>query len=259
MFNKKGQVTMFIILGIVLLAVIFAVFYFLGDKIIKQSETEIIFTESSVEPLKDYVEGCIKEHGDVVLELIGTHGDFNSNPGLGIMYHNEKINYLCYTEEHGPCFNRNPFLENYYETGISEYLSTELNSCIDLNFLRDEGYIVETGDLLVSTTIGEKVVIVTVDYPITMSKGETVIEETRFSKTFDIPLGKLLDATKDIIEYESDPESLPIMEFDVLNYNIRTLGEVEIEVDTIGDSRLYFISSRNNDYVYRFAVQKWVN
>ena len=51
--NKRGQVTVFIILGIFIVAVVFLVFYFLGDRIIKQSETNVVFDDSGVEPLKN--------------------------------------------------------------------------------------------------------------------------------------------------------------------------------------------------------------
>lgn len=257
--DKKSQVTMFIILGIIILAVIFAVFYFLGDKIIKQSEKETVFTESSLEPLKDFVEGCIEVEGDKALDLIGRYGDISEDPGFGVMYHYDKIKYLCYTDNYSACYNRVPFLESYYEKQIDEYILDKLNNCIDLDLIRNEGYTVQAGELGVSTTIGEKVVIINVNYPIKISKGETVIEENRFSNTFAVPLGKIFEGVKDVIAYESNPDSLPIMRFDIVSYNLRTLGMIEISRDTIGDSVIYFVKLRDNDYTFRFAVRKWVH
>jgi hypothetical protein len=257
--NKKSQVTMFIILGIVIVAVVFFIFYFLGDTIIKQSEKDITFTESSLEPLKDYVERCVERHGGEALRLIGIYGDLSDNPGTGVMYHYEKINYLCYTENYGACYVRIPFLEKYYEEKIDEYVLNELRSCINLESIRNEGYSVTSGELSVDTNIGENVVIININYPIKISKGDTVIDENRFSKTFEIPLGAILKAAGEIVEYESNPESLPILPFNILAYNLRTLGKVEINMDTIEDSTIYFIKVKNNNYVYRFATRKWVH
>src|SRR3989344_4564829 len=111
--NKRGQVTSFIILGIVLVVIAFVVFYFFGDVLIKQKK-EVIFDESEIEPLKNYVEECIKLNGEDGLNLIGKQGG-DINLGLYKIYHNEMINYLCYTENYSACYNRRPFLEKHIE------------------------------------------------------------------------------------------------------------------------------------------------
>lgn len=257
--SKKSQVTMFIILGIVIVTVVFFVFYFLGDRIMKQSEKDITFTESSLEPLKDYVERCIEKNGEEALKLIGRYGELSNNPGTGVMYHYEKINYLCYTENYSACYVRIPFLEKYYEEKIDNYMLNELRSCINLELIREEGYAVTSGELNVDTNIGDEVVIINVNYPIKITKGDTVIDENRFSKTFDVPLGIILKAAGEVVEYESNPESLPILPFNTIAYNLKTLGKVEINLDTIEDSTIYFIKLKDNNYVYRFATRKWIH
>ncbi|MBU2633931.1 MAG: hypothetical protein KJ674_01675 [Nanoarchaeota archaeon] len=255
--NKKGQVTTFIILGIVLVVIAFIVFYFFGEILTKEKK-EVMFDESEIEPLKNYVEECIKLNGDEGLELIGKNGgdiDFS----LYKMYHDEMISYLCYTEEYSSCYNRRPFLEKHIEDELNVFMLERLMNCVDLDLIRSEGYTVTDGEMVVDTSIGEEVVIINVNYPVTISKGNDVIKEERFSETFNIPLGKLIKTVNDIIDYESHPNLDPIMEFDVLTYMIRYLGEIEISVDVMENSRIYFINKKNDDYVFRFATQKWVN
>lgn len=254
--NKRGQVTSFIILGIVLVVIAFVVFYFFGDVLIKQKK-EVVFDESELEPLKNYIDECIKINGDEGLNLIGKQGG-DINLGLYKMYHNEMINYLCYTEEYKPCYNRKPFLEKHIESELNIYMLEKLRNCIDLDLIRSEGYIVEDSELIVDTNIGDEVVIINVNYPITISKGNDVIGEERFSETFNIPLGKLINVAEDIIDYESDPNLTPVMEFDVLSYMMRYMGDVEIRVDNVQNSRIYFINEKGDNFIFRFATQKWV-
>ena len=61
--NKRGQATVFIILGIVIVAVVFLIFYFLGDKITRESEIDVVFDESSLEPLKIMLRNALKAAG----------------------------------------------------------------------------------------------------------------------------------------------------------------------------------------------------
>ncbi|MBL7147894.1 MAG: hypothetical protein ISS82_03650 [Nanoarchaeota archaeon] len=255
--DKKSQVTMFIILGIVILAVIFSVFYFLGDRILKQSEKDVVFTESSLEPLKDYVEDCIKKYGDEGLDLVGKQGgDIEPEFYLTYTFLNEdyssKINYLCYTESFEPCANRRPLLARHVENELKNYIMNGLNTCVDLELIRNEGYKIEEGERELDVSIGTYNVIVNLDYPITITKGDTTIKEERFVKTFNVPLGKLIDVTKDIVDFE------------IINgefYNIPYMLEnprVEIEKHRPGDSKVYRVNIFQDDYFFQFAIQNFV-
>ena len=255
--NKRGQVTIFVIVGIVIVISVFLVFYFLGDRIKRQTEVEAVFDESSLEPLQDYVGDCIEKHGNEAIELIDKGGG-NIEPGFYQMYHQEKLNLLCYTEEYNACVNRRPFLSSYIEEEINNYLLEKLSECVDLSAIRNEGYTVQEGDIDVQTSIGKYNTIINVDYPITIIKGDNSISENRFSKTFNVPLGKILEAVKDIIEFDSDVNRLPIFNFDVVSYAYRTNGEVEIQVDSIEDSKIYKVNLRDSPYVFQFATKRWV-
>ena len=44
--NKRGQVTIFVIVGIIIVVSVFLLFYFLGERIQKETEVEVVFDES---------------------------------------------------------------------------------------------------------------------------------------------------------------------------------------------------------------------
>ena len=135
------------------------------------------------------------------------------------MYHQEKLNLLCYTEEYNACVNRRPFLSSYIEEEINNYLLEKLSECVDLSAIRNEGYTVQEGDIDVQTSIGKY---------------------------------------NTIIEFDSDVNRLPIFNFDVVSYAYRTNGEVEIQVDSIEDSKIYKVNLRDSPYVFQFATKRWV-
>ena len=90
MMNKRGQVTIFVIVGIVIVISVFLVFYFLGDRIKRQTEVEAVFDESSLEPLQDYVGDCIEKHGNEAIELILKQGG-KIDPGFYYYFNDNKL------------------------------------------------------------------------------------------------------------------------------------------------------------------------
>ena len=70
--NKRGQVTVFIILGIIILAAIVLVFYLTGNTLVNQSEQKV---NIETKPLKNYVGDCLEKTGNDALNLIGKQGE----------------------------------------------------------------------------------------------------------------------------------------------------------------------------------------
>ena len=257
MMNKRGQVTVFVIVGIVIVVTIALVFYFLGDNIKRETDTEVVFDESSLEPLQDYVEDCIEKHGGEAIDLV-LKGGGDIEPGLHQMYHNEKINFLCYTDGYNACYNKMPFLDSHIEEQINNYVLERLNTCIDFSAIESEGFEIQKGNMDLKTSVGKYNILITLDYPVTLSKGDSKIIEDRFSKTFDVPLGRILKVVNDIVEFDSDPNGFPILPFDVVAYAYRTNGEAEIKMDSIEDSKIYKVNLRDSPYVFQFANKRWV-
>ena len=264
--NKRGQVTVYVIVGIVIVVSIFLIFYFLGDRIQKQTETEVVFDESSLEPLQDYVGDCITQITDEALDKIGKQGG-DISPELYISYnwpeedYSSNVAYICYTDNFNACINYRPFLAKHVEEELESYIINGLRSCIDLERMRQGGFVVsaDLNGMNVDVNIGDYNVITNLDFPITITKGDTSITENRFTKTFDIPLGKLLDVSRDIIDTE------------IINGVFNADGYlgysevVEIYHHKPGDSIIYRIVltqdrlSNQNYYYFQFAIKNYVS
>ncbi len=251
MMNKRGQVTIFVIVGIMILVTIFLVFYFLGDRIKKQSDVETVFDESSLEPLQDYVGRCIEEHGNEAIDLVLKQGGM-INPVVYYNYEDNKINYLCHTNTFNSCENKYPFVDNLIENEIKNYLLNKLPGCIDLSDIRNSGYNVEAGTLSLDLDVSNYKTIATVYYPVTISKGETKITESRFVEEFDVPLGIFAETAEDVVDEE--------ILFGTFFNQIYEANHPEITVIpfSVGATKIYKIKIRNYNDEFIFAVRGWV-
>ena len=248
--NKRGQVTIFIILGIIILASVVLVFYLTGDSLVKQSEEKV---NIETKPLKNYVSDCLEKVGNEGLTLIGKQGGVIS-PVNYRLYENDKVNYLCYaSNDYSLCSNLYPNLKGTITLELNDYVGKKMKECVDLSLFRDAGYRVEEGKMNVNTTIYDKKVVITLDYPLTISKGDIVVKENKFVKEFNVPLGEILETVHEITESEATSGY-----FENLLYMIANRGEVEVEKQAREDSRIYIINLWQSNYKFKFSVRNLV-
>ncbi|MEK6862830.1 MAG: transmembrane domain-containing protein, partial [Nanoarchaeota archaeon] len=202
--HKRGQVTVFVILGILIVVILALVFYLYGERLRIQTKEETKFDTSSIEPLKTFVQDCIDKNGIEAISLVGKQGG-EVNPGF---YQNwnckkpgdcDKVGYSCFTTEYSSCYNKKPFMKEFVEQELTTYLKNKISECVDLNKIRDAGFNVEAGNLNVNVSILDYNTIVNVNYPITITKGDSVLKQDRFSQTFNAPLGRLIKVAQDIV------------------------------------------------------------
>jgi len=246
--KKRAQVTLFIILGIVILvAIVFFVFL----------RTEIISPAiSKLRPprVEEYVDDCIKEAGQQGLILLGKQGG-DVNPGLYTWYKGDKVTYLCYTEDYTFCVNRRPGLKLHIERELLKFVKSQLIFCMENAPFEKQGYSITQGEMNVETTIGDYNTRVDVDFPITIKKGDFVFKKDKFSAVFDVPLGKLVETAAKLVDEEmSNPVGLVFWDLHV----VRSRGRIEIEKDTIEKAEIYILKGMDNPYTFKFAVQGWV-
>ena len=80
--QKRGQVTIYIIVGIVIL-VVFGMLFFFKDELIKgdfQSELEKIKVPEQIKPIKNYIDDCITETVLDGADIIGFNGGYLETP-----------------------------------------------------------------------------------------------------------------------------------------------------------------------------------
>jgi hypothetical protein len=163
--KKKGQVTIFIIVAILIVSAVGV--FFLWAKPTYMSDSG---------GLKGF-EGCVEDVlEDGIGEIEGKAGfieaDFVYN------YMGEEITYLCYTNNYyETCTVQVPFLKNVFDKNLEILIRDRVNACYDasLNSLKEQGYEVVGGDVKYNVEIEPGAVRLEIDAP-------TGVGSSRFAK-----------------------------------------------------------------------------
>ena len=190
--NQKGQITIFIIVGIIIVAAVLIFFlwiqptYFPGDGV------------------KPGFEGCVEREIEKAVETIGVKGGF-VEPEFYYLYGGEKVPYLCYTNlYYKPCINQKPFLKQHFEDNLYKSVRVKIDSCFEssLNDLRNQGYEVvgEKGDLSIEIVPGK--ISVLYDAPVVIQKSSAQ-KFTKFSFETSSQIYDILMIATSIVQYET--------------------------------------------------------
>ena len=220
MREKRGQITLFIIIGILLVALV-GVFLFLRSEKIKIQEPEIVPTEFT--PVKEYTEKCLEQTLQRAVSLLGQQG--------GYLYFPESIQYdpSSYISTSPNSLLKVPY---WYHKGqgrvptvemmqddISRYINENLKNCIR-NFpeLSNNFEIKEIGNITTKTTIGMEEVIITTKYPLEVKLKSTgdITKIATFTSSVDTKLRKMHQLAKEIMLSENQAMFLETLTVDMM-------------------------------------------
>jgi hypothetical protein len=134
MRDKKAQVTMFIIFGIIIVAAI-ALFFVFNSGVVP----ELNF--GRIKSPQTFIHSCIKPELQKSIENISEQGGFK-NPSNYLLYNGTKVSYLCHTSDYEKlCINKHPMLKQTIEKQIQNNLQANVEDCFNKlkeNYDRDE-------------------------------------------------------------------------------------------------------------------------
>lgn len=249
--DKRGQITVFIVIAIVILLTLGTYFYLQSTTVDQEigAETDISITApvpGKAEDLSAYVESCILStapEGITVLALQGGSFILDSSK----RYVSNDYRYLC--KQKLGYSNCVPIVlsRQTMEEELEGYMMSKIGSCVDLNFFREQGFEVQAGDLQVDVSIAADDVVMNVNYPITISSGLKKIEVDAFTQKIDLPLGKLYDLSVRIINREVSKGF-----FDKDEFMFQHGAEIKIQKHKPYPDIVYELT---DDIVFRFALQ----
>ena len=160
--TKKGQITIFIILAIVILISGSLFFYFRSGSTNKEVQIEKLIKNSvNSLPIKIFTESCLKEILDNGINLVSKQGGYYNTPPLSTNYLENRVAYFYYLEQN--------FVPPIDKIGaeISKYVTDNLNHCLnDFNTFKEQGIKVEWKIKNISVKITDENVILSADLPI---------------------------------------------------------------------------------------------
>src|SRR3989344_3012665 len=188
--KKRAQVSVFILLGIIVIAVIGAVAYFYGDQIQNFTRPGTL-DASRLEPLKSFVTLCMEESvNEDLINLKKNSGYFNKISST-VIYSGYEINAIVDKSSDVPNkMNSKTGIENEISANVKDVV---MNDC-DLS-----DFEIVKGEIKVETDIKDSSVVVKMDYPLVVSKGETSLTVNDFNVIIEDDFGKIYDAENGII------------------------------------------------------------
>ncbi len=220
-YLKRGQVTPFIIIGILLL--IGAVMLFTAREqktFAPQAPTAVQDVPLELDSLNVFITRCVESVSKEAIEQLGQHGGYidpaSAEFGTRVFRFDASNEwptdsdaltfspefYIPYwhhlaspnVESSGITFKNQAPDAGDIEKQISKYTEKNLPSCLDFSSFVTQGFtITTTGALSAKTVLTANAVVVDVKQPLKIQKGAAVYELKNFRATHDIALQKLLD------------------------------------------------------------------
>ncbi|MBN2458420.1 hypothetical protein JXB31_04800 [Candidatus Woesearchaeota archaeon] len=289
--KKRGQVTIFIIVGLIFLFSVALVMYLNSYK----RSFVSLADHSETKAVQMYFENALQVVTDECLYDIGLHGGY-INPDDAAFYGDDYSNSASYTEYFGekvPIYITD--VDEYKFPGITEieerlekYILVRLQETINLDSFRRQGIniigpsvdfsmgYVETDNVSINVRIKDNTVSVSLEYPLTIDKNSSrsIIKDFSYNAPFrlkqvhdaivDRDIG-ILDGISDrwreidkmdnkfyLEDFDCDPLD---NEHFITIYSLNN-GASDERIIRVIDYKNFFKTMHGKGYVYQFAVKK---
>ncbi|MBR9702117.1 hypothetical protein GOV13_04310 [Candidatus Pacearchaeota archaeon] len=250
--KERGQVTIFIIIALVIVGVVLLFFVARGNL----STNDI---PASFEPAYNNLQSCFEEvsnEGAYAITLQG--GYYNVPTDSSVVYFTEEVPYYYLDSK-----NYVPELETIEEE-LGDYISKNLDDCLDLEDFDKQGFEIDKGKSRISTKINERNIEIKIVSPITIRKGEDSIELKDIKLELDYDIKNLYLASKEIVEdYSKKPGVVCLTCLEKLSQeNNVAIEAIPMEEIIEGDKNvLWFLITNKEDtsedkLTWRFVVEQ---
>lgn len=235
MQNKRAQVTIFIILAILIIGAV-ALFFTLRGTLQKEVYTP------EVASVKNFVDECLYGVGGEVIYTVGQGGGHYFPPEksteTGITYYIlNGINYMPSKEQ--------------VEKEISDFVSNKLFFCTR-NFVDFPEYNITQGEIQTSSEIHENEVVLNVEYPLTISKGESKSRIKDFEVEIPVRLGVVYNSVNGFISEDTEQGiCLSCL------LNISETSDLYVDMFDYGEETVIFIFKDENSIINEKSFE-WV-
>ncbi|MBU1854137.1 MAG: hypothetical protein KKF89_00305, partial [Nanoarchaeota archaeon] len=230
--QKRGQITIFVILGIVLLIVAGGFLYMRSQAIDDQGQQEVDeLTPQEFGHVKKFVDTCVYEIAKEGLMIIGEKGGYVNPLQSGVMavpgfptkgngfefapQTNLLIPYWYYMSSADSCVtncdfeSKQPMLSgnsvNSIESQLRRYVANNINNCLkDFEDFKEQGLDIERSEKVdVIIIIGDESIVITLDNSLTIKQDDQLVTISKFTAELDVKLKQMYELATQIVNYES--------------------------------------------------------
>lgn len=241
--EKKGRVTIFIIVAVAVVALGVLVYLFFP-------EIKSALSGSSTNP-QTFISECLEEEIEDAVEILSLQGG-SIEPEFYTLYEDNPVEYLCYTNEYySTCVVQQPMLRAHIEAEIEEEIADDVEYCF--NSLEESyetrGYDVILEEGLWSVSLKDDQIVSVFNYSLTLTKDGTEKYES-FSVVLNNNLYELVMIASNIVQWEStygDADTYTYMAY---------YPNLKVEKATQSDGTdIYILSDINTGDMFQFATR----
>lgn len=246
----KGQVTMFIILGMILVIIISLSFILrneISDAVARSEAFRPVKLQQESRQLESFVAKCIKPIAEEALLKIASQGGYYETAFMGYDTYRVPL-YYTPEKESVPAM---PVIES----AVSDYLSSEAEKCA-LGFSQFGFDVRQLKKPLAEVSIGKKIVSVEVNWPLEIASNGETEKITSFSTEFESGFDSAYTSAIELYESQKEKSLISLAELARLS----TQKDYVLYFDFVQDYVLYIITFDNlmiqdKPIVYTFAIK----
>jgi len=245
---KKGQVTIWVIIAIVIVAILIVFLLYKGNRLPGFGR------ESFSENPEEYLQKCLDPFVKPALQKLGEQGGYLEPAGF-VVYNDTKVPYYCYTSEYyKTCVVQQPNIYGLMEKNIAALLKPEVEKC--MNELKSDfearGYEVVMGKTALNVSLSLNKLNLNINSPITLKK-EFSKSYREFSLNYNTNMYNLIGIATSIVDYEATYGDSEITLY------ISYYPDISIEKKILGDStKVYIVSDVVSKEKIQFASRSLV-
>lgn len=268
--KKRGQITVFIIIGIALLLSTAVILYFTTiKKEISIAPKEIISPE--VIPVKTFVESCLSITSESAIRTIGMQAGYLEIPAD---IRRSRYSYIRLDPGAGYItpfwyYQENSYVPSlsYIERNLEEYITASMDRCLENFTAFEEQYVItKKGNLTADVIIGEENIVAKIDMPLEIQvKGkEKTVEHREFLTTLPVKFKRVYQLAAEIMDAENIDMFMEDITIDLMAMDPKIpftgmtfhcgdlfwlVGDVRQEIRRILEDTVFRIRFKNTNYV----------
>lgn len=250
--NRRGQVTIFIIIAVVIVALIATFLILRNNAVIPQ-----IGGQQEQNPAS-FLQSCMEKKVEEATKLISSQGGYVNNPlNKTFKFTNENsaadISYLCYTlDYYVPCVNQEPMLIQHLKKEVKDYISDDVKNCFDelTASLNQQGYTVDSKYNGFDIGLTEGRLEVLIDGKISLTKTGATSNYENLNISFQSKFYDTALVVQEIVSQEAR-----FCNFEYIGYML-LYPQWEISKLRTSDSTIiYTVQNKNSLDAFRFAIR----
>jgi hypothetical protein len=245
--NKRGQVTIFLIVAIIIVGSVALIFFLRGG-------VDEITSQGDITP-GEYIKSCIEDKLNDGIKIVSENGG-DINPELFYELEGKNISYLCYNNNNYlRCINQRPLLINHVNNEIKNYIEEDVKNCFEdliegLKKKNDEVQYEYGGFELI---FRKNFLQLKFDADLTVINKEDSRKYNNFDLFIDSRLYNNLVVAQEIVSQEAE-----YCNFETIGFSL-IYPEFGIDRFELGDSTTYYkITNKKSQEEFQFLVRSCV-